>query len=109
MRGAGRRSNPDPAMRVPETAPLARLAGGGGFGGGAPATAEKGALLLMPGGALGGIDNAVMVDVHLLEPLAKPAVALRIAEPGKPVVIGLGLFEPGALARLQIGGGELRR
>src|ERR1044071_4819963 len=39
---------------------LARLAGGGGFGGGAPATAEKGALLLMPGGALGGIDNAVM-------------------------------------------------
>src|ERR1043166_9787079 len=99
MRGAGRRSNPDPARRVPETAPLARLAGGGGFGGGAPAAAEKGALLLMPGGALGGIDNAVMVGIHLLEPLAKPAVALCIAEPRKPVVIRLGLFEPGALDR----------
>ena len=68
---------------------LARLAGGGGFGGGAPATTEKGALLLMPGGALGGVDTAVMVGVHLLEPLAEAAVALRVAEPSKPVVMAI--------------------
>src|SRR5207237_1838035 len=85
---------------------------GGGFGGGGPAPAKKGALLIVPRGPLRGIDDAVMVRVHLIEPLAEAAVALGVAEPGKPVVIRLCLVEPGALARLQVGsrqlGGELR-
>ena len=62
----------------------------------------------MPGSAFGMIDRAVMVSVDSVEALAEAAVAVGLREPGEPVIVRLDLLEPGALARLQIGGGQLR-
>src|SRR5215472_14121184 len=86
---------------------LVRLAGRGGLGGNGAAAAVKGALLVVPSGALGGIDDAVVVGVDLVEALAEAAVTLGLGEPGKPVVVRLGLFKPGTLALRQIGGRKL--
>src|SRR5437588_9447693 len=84
------------------------LARGGGFGGAAAAAAAiKAALLVAPGGALAGVDRAVVVGVDLVEAGAEAVVAVGRRQPGEPVIIGLDLLEPGALARLQIGGREL--
>jgi hypothetical protein len=55
------------------------------------------------------IDLAVMVRVDPVEALAEAAVAVGLGEPREPIVVGLDLFEPGALAWRQIGGGQLRR
>src|SRR5262249_1840456 len=49
----------------------------------------------------GGIDDAVVVGVDLVEALAEAAGALGLGKPGEPVVIRLGLFKPGALALRQ--------
>jgi hypothetical protein len=59
----------------------------GGLGGGAIAPVE-GALLVMPGGAFGMINLAVMVGVDPVETLAEAAVAVGLGEPGEPIVIG---------------------
>src|SRR5437764_10960581 len=70
---------------------LARLAGRGGVGGDGAAAAVEGPLLVVPGGALSGIDDAVMVRVDLVEALAEAAVALGVGESGEPVVVRLRL------------------
>ena len=62
----------------------------------------------MPRGAFGVVDRAVVIGVDLIEARAEPAVAVGLWEAGEPVIIGLSLFEPGPLPRLQIGGGQLR-
>src|SRR5438270_2930394 len=82
------------------------LSRGSGFGG-AAAAAIKGALLVAPGGALAGVDRAVVIGVDLVEAGAESVVAVGRRQPGEPVIIGFDLLQPGALARLQIGGGEL--
>src|SRR5207248_454699 len=67
----------------------------------------EGALLLPPGGALTGVDLAVVVGIDLVEALAEPAVAVGFRQPAHPVVIRFDLLEPSLLASWQIGGGEL--
>src|ERR1041384_8358489 len=69
--------------------------------------AVEGALLLPPGGALAGVDLAVVVGVDLVETLAEAAVALGLRQPGHPIVIGLHLLEPCLLAGRLVGGREL--
>src|SRR5205823_223513 len=93
-------------IRIKPLNSLARRAGDGRLGG-AAATAVEGALLVVPGGALARVDRAVVIGVDLVEALAEAAVTIGCRQPGEPVEIGLGLFEPGPLTRLQIGGGEL--
>src|SRR3954469_1734123 len=62
-------------------------------------------LLLPPSGALGGVELAVVIGVDLRKLLAGAAVTVACRQPGHPVVIGLGLFEPRLLSGRQIGGG----
>ena len=49
----------------------------------------------MPRGALGVVDDAVMVGVDLVEPLAEAAVALGRGHRREEIVIGLLPIEPG--------------
>src|SRR5205085_8274424 len=67
----------------------------------------KGLLLVVPGGAFGMVDRAVMVGVDLVEALAEPAVAVGFGKSGEPIVIRLGLFNPRPLPGLQFDGGQL--
>src|SRR5260370_33178462 len=69
----------------------------------------EGALLVMPGGALAGIDPPVVIGVDPVEALAEAAVALGFGETREPVVIRLNLFEPGLARRRQIARGKLHR
>ena len=54
------------------------------------------------------IDRAVMIGVDLVEARAEAAVAIGLRQPGEPIIVRFRLFQPGPLARLQIGGGQLR-
>src|SRR5438552_17595452 len=77
---------------------LARLAGRGGLGGDGAAAAVEGPLLVVPGGAPSGNDDAVMVRVEPVAALAEAAVAARVGASGDPVVVRHRLVEPGAVA-----------
>src|SRR5262249_48119425 len=69
----------------------------------------KGPLLVAPGGALGGVDLAVMIGVDAVKALAEAGVAISLRETGEPVVIRLDLREPGLARRRQIAGRQLYR
>jgi hypothetical protein len=63
----------------------------------------EGALLIVPRGAFGRVDLAVMIGVDAVEAFAKAMVAIGFGQTGEPLVIGLGLLQSGLLARLEIG------
>src|SRR5271155_1063819 len=62
----------------------------------------KGALLVVPGGAFVGPDDAVVIGVDLVKAFAEPSVTLGRRHRGKEVVIGFLPFESRLALRVQI-------